>query len=297
MKVGFVSIIGRPNVGKSTLLNHLLKEKISITSSKAQTTRKNIKGIITNSRGQIIFIDTPGLHKPHHLLGEELIKSAKQSLEDTDIILFLSDSTQDIGKGDIYILENILSDTKKPVILLLNKIDKAQKKDRKKYLENYLKQYNFKSYYLISAKHGENLEPLLEEIFSLLPEAEQLFYPEDEITDTNIRDIVGELIREEIFRHLGDEIPHSSAVYVETFKEKLEKNLIVIEAKIFVEKESQKGIIIGKDGSKIKEIGENSRKKIEEFLKNKTYLDLRVKVLKNWRNNKKELKKLGYLVE
>lgn len=296
MKVGFVSIIGRPNVGKSTLLNHLLKEKIAITSSKPQTTRKNLRGIITDNRGQIIFVDTPGLHKPHHLLGEELVKFAKESLEDTDLILFLADASEDIGKGDLYILENILSDVNKPVILLLNKIDRIIKKDRDKYVDNYTKSYEFKSKYLISAKHGDNLDLLLEQIFSILPEG-PLLYPEDEITDTNVRDIAGELIREEIFRHLGDELPHSSAVYIESFKEKPEKNLTVIEAKIFIERDSQKGIIIGKGGSKIKEIGENSRKKIEELIGNSVYLDLRVKVLKNWRNNKKELKKLGYIVE
>ncbi|GIW22980.1 MAG: GTPase Era [Candidatus Sericytochromatia bacterium] len=295
-KVGFVSIIGRPNVGKSTLLNHILREKIAITSNKPQTTRKNLRGIFTDNRGQIIFVDTPGLHKPHHLLGEELIKFAKNSLEDTDVILFVADASEDIGKGDLYILENILLNINKPVILLLNKIDKIPKKERNKYLENYLKSYNFKSYYLISAKHGDNLELLINEVFSLLPEGE-LLYNEDELTDTTIRDIVGELIREEIFRQLGDELPHCSAVYIESFKEKEEKKLTVIEAKIFVERESQKRIIIGKEGKKIKEIGENSRKKIEELLNNKVYLDLRVKVLKNWRNNKKELKKLGYIVE
>lgn len=297
MKAGFVSIIGRPNVGKSTLLNHLTGQKIAITSRKPQTTRKNMKGIITEKdKGQIVFVDTPGLHKPHHMLGEQLVKRALDSLQDVELVLFLVDGTEEPGGGDRYIIENILNSYDKPVILLINKIDQVPKKEKNQYFDQYKNLYNFKEIFLISAKHGENVEALVSKIYDYLPEGHP-FYDEDQITDTITKDIAGEMIREQIFRLMGDEIPHSSAVHIESFSDDHEKNISNIIATIYVEKDSQKGIVIGKGGLKIKEIGENARKEIENLIGNKVFLSLNVKVLKNWRENKKNLKKLGYTVD
>lgn len=297
MKSGFVSIIGRPNVGKSTLLNHITGQKIAITSRKPQTTRKNMKGIITEKeKGQIVFVDTPGLHKPHHMLGEQLVKTALESLQDVELVLFLVDGTEAPGGGDKYIVENILSRYTKPVILLINKIDQVPKKEKIQHFEDYKKLYNFADVFLISAKHGDNLEELIDKLYGYLPEGHP-FYDEDQITDTITREIAGEMIREQIFRLMGDEIPHASAVHIESFSDDLEKNISNIIATIYVEKDSQKGIVIGKAGSKIKEIGEKARKEIENLVGNKVFLSLNVKVLKNWRENKKNLKKLGYTVD
>lgn len=297
-KSGFVSIIGRPNVGKSTLLNHIIGQKIAITSSKPQTTRVNMRGIITEKdKGQIVFVDTPGLHKPHHLLGEQLVQKAISSLKDVEVVLFLVDGTEEVGGGDRYIVENIISKLgDKPVFLLINKLDKVPKKEKNKYIDFYSKLYNFTKVFLISAKHGENLDKVIENIFEYLPYG-QYFYDEDDITDTITRDVAGEMIREQIFRLLGDEVPHASAVLVESYVDNPEKNLTSIKANIYVERDSQKGIVIGKGGSKLKEIGENSRKEIENLIGNKVFLELYVKVMKNWRDNKKNLKKLGYIVD
>lgn len=297
MKSGFVSIIGRPNVGKSTLLNHITGQKIAITSRKPQTTRKNMKGIITEKeKGQIVFVDTPGLHKPHHMLGEQLVKTALESLQDVELVLFLVDGTEAPGGGDKYIVDNILSRYTKPVILLINKIDQVPKKEKSQHFDDYKKLYNFADVFLISAKHGDNLEELIDKLYGYLPEGHP-FYDEDQITDTITREIAGEMIREQIFRLMGDEIPHASAVHIESFSDDLEKNISNIIATIYVEKDSQKGIVIGKAGSKIKEIGEKARKEIENLVGNKVFLSLNVKVLKNWRENKKNLKKLGYTVD
>ncbi|MFN8672754.1 MAG: GTPase Era [Candidatus Sericytochromatia bacterium] len=296
MKSGFVSIIGRPNVGKSTLLNHFIGQKISIISNKPQTTRTNLKGIFTDERGQLVFIDTPGLHKPHHLLGENLIKFALDSLEGTDAILFLVDGTETVGGGDRYIVENFLSKVDKPVFLVVNKVDKVTKKDKEKYLEYYKALYNFSETFVISAKHGDNLKEMIDKLFNYVPEGQLLYDPED-ITDSKIRDIAGELIREQLFRLLGEEVPHCSAVYIESFEDVADKNLSRIAATIFVERKSQKGIVIGKGGAKLKEIGTNARLEIEELTGNKVFLELQVKLLENWRENKKNLKKLGYIVD
>jgi len=291
-KSGFVSIIGRPNVGKSTLLNHFTGQKIAITSGKPQTTRTNIKGIMTfPERGQIVFVDTPGLHKPHHLLGEHLVKRALQSLEGTDVILFLVDGTTEPGGGDRYIVENILASVSKPVFLLINKIDKVGKKDKGKYLEAYQALYPFQKVFSLSARHDKDFSEMLNAIISLLPQGAK-FYEEDLVTDENLRDLAGELIREQLFRLLGEEVPHSCAVSVDSFKEK--KVLTDIQATIYVERDSQKGIVIGKGGAKLREIGEKSRLEIEKLLEAKVFLALQVKLLKNWRKNIADLQRLGY---
>lgn len=296
MKSGFVSIIGRPNVGKSTLLNCLIGQKIAITSRKPQTTRKNMKGIITEKdKGQIVFVDTPGLHRPHHTLGESLVKAALGALEDVEVLLLVVDGTEEVGAGDRYIVEKILNNYKNPVFLVINKLDKVNKHEKEKFLTPYKALFPFTKVFLVSAKHGDNLKELTEAIFEYLPERAP-FYDEDILTDTITKDIAGEMIREQIFRLFGEEIPHCSAVYINSFTDDLEKNLTRISATIYVEKDSQKGIIIGKAGSKVKEIGENSRKEIEELVGNKVFLELNVKVLKNWREDKKNLKKLGYIV-
>jgi GTP-binding protein Era len=297
LKSGFVSIIGRPNVGKSTLLNHIIGEKIAITSSKPQTTRKNLKGIINDpEKGQIVFVDTPGMHKPHHLLGEQLVTSAINSLKDVEAVLFLVDGTEAAGSGDTYIVENVLKNQDKPVFLLINKLDKIPKKDKQRFIFEYSNLYNFKQVFQISAKHGENISEVINAIFELLPEG-QPYYDDDSLTDINTRDIAGELIREQIFRLLGDEVPHSSAVLIESYSDNPVKNLTSIKAIIFIERESQKGIVIGKGGAKIKEIGEAARKEIEQLIGNKVFLELNVKLMEKWRKNKNKLKKLGYITE
>lgn len=297
MKSGFVSIIGRPNVGKSTLLNHLIGQKLSIISSKPQTTRNNLKAVLTDDqKGQIVFVDTPGLHKPHHMLGESLVKMAIDSLKDVEIILFVVDGTENVGVGDKYIIENILKKVDRPVFLLINKVDKVSKKEKNQFVDAYSALYNFAKTIVISAKHGENTDTLIEAIFETLPEGIP-YYDADHVTDVQVREIAGELIREQLFRLLGDELPHCSAVFIESFKEQPEKNLSIIEAVIYVEKESQKGMVIGKGGQKLKEIGTGARLEIEKLLEGKVFLTLNVKVLEKWRSNRKNLKKLGYIVD
>lgn len=295
-KSGFVTIIGRPNVGKSTLMNHIIGQKIAITSSKPQTTRVNMKGIISNDKGQIVFLDTPGLHKPHHLLGKQLVNQAISSMSDIEAILFLVDGTEEVGGGDKYIVENILSKVDKPVFLLVNKLDKVPKAEKNKYFEEYTKLYDFKEVFKISARHGDNINQVIDKLFEILPEG-KAYYDEESLTDTNTRDVAGEMVREQLFRLLGDEVPHSSAVFVESYKDNLQKGLTSIKMNIYVERDSQKGIVIGKGGTKLREIGENARKEIEELIGNKVFLELHVKVMKNWRDNIKDLKKLGYIVD
>ncbi len=296
-KSGFVSIIGRPNVGKSTLLNHLIGQKIAITSSKPQTTRVNMKGIITDEeKGQIVFVDTPGLHKPHHLLGEQLIKKSISSLSDIEIVLFIVDGTEEVGGGDRYIIENVISKLDKPIFLLINKLDRVPKKEKSRFIQQYTDLFDFAKVFQISAKHGENIDQVIAGIFEVLPNG-PLYYDPETITDTLTRDIVGEMIREQLFRLLGDEIPHASAVLIESYKDNPTRNLTSIKANIYVERDSQKGIVIGKGASKIKEIGENARKEIEAMIENKVFLELQVKVMKDWRDNKRNLKRLGYIVD
>lgn len=292
-KSGFVAIIGRPNVGKSTLLNQVLGQKIVITTDKAQTTRKRIKGILTTPEGQIVFIDTPGVHKPLNKFGEFLLDEAKISVPDADLILFLVDGSDPAGKGDKWIVENILKVTKTPILLVLNKLDKI--KDQLKIEENLL---TYKTLFeeniptiKISAKTGRNKDTLIENIIKKLPEGEQL-YPEDVVTEESMRQVAEEIIREKILINTKEEIPHSVAVLVEKYEEsdKIDR----IYASIFCETKSQKGILIGKGGSMLKTVGTQARVELEEIVGKKVYLELNVKIEKDWRKNNKALKAFGY---
>lgn len=284
-KSGFVAVIGRPNVGKSTLLNTIVGQKIAIATDKAQTTRRRIKGIYTNEEGQIVFIDTPGVHKPLDKLGEFLMDEAKCAIPDADLILFLADVSEPAGSGDKWIVENLLKKTNIPVIIVLNKVDKI--KDPIK------KEQNLLSYKMlfeknmptakISAQTGRNIDTLISTIMRKLPEGEPV-YSEEDLTDESVRSIAQEIIREKILKNTKDEIPHSVAVVIEKFEEKQEIDRIF--ATIHVEHESQKGILIGKKGQMLKTIGSQSRIEIEKMTEKKVYLELTVKVSKNWRKKK-----------
>lgn len=292
-KSGFVAIIGRPNVGKSTLLNQILGQKVVITTDKAQTTRKRIKGILTNDEGQIVFIDTPGVHKPLNKFGEFLLDEAKVSVPDADLIIFLVDGSDPAGKGDKWIAENIMSQAKVPIILVLNKLDKI--KNQLKIEENLL---TYKTLFnenvptvKISAKTGRNKDTLIENILKKLPEGEML-YPEDVVTEETMRQVAEEIVREKILLNTQDEIPHSVAVLVEKYEEtdKIDR----IYASIYCETKSQKGILIGKGGSLLKKIGTEARLELEAIVEKKVYLELNVKIEKDWRKNKTALKNFGY---
>ena len=293
MKSGFVTIIGRPNVGKSTLLNKILGQKIVIATDKAQTTRKRIKGILTNEKGQIVFVDTPGVHKPLNKLGEFLLDEAKVAVPDSDVILFLVDGSEPAGKGDKWISENIIKKAEQPVIIVLNKLDKI--KNQQKIEENIL---SYKTLFeknfpivRISAKTGRNIDTLLDNIYRKLPTGD-LLYPEDILTEETMRDVASEIVREKILLNNQDEIPHSIAVVIDNYKE--EENIDKIYATIFCEHKSQKGILIGKNGSLLKTIGTQARLELEEIVEKKVYLDLTVKVEKDWRKKDKTLKSFGY---
>ena len=296
MKCGFVTIIGRPNVGKSTLLNQILGQKIVITTDKAQTTRKRIKGILTDDNGQIIFVDTPGVHRPLNKLGEFLLDEAKVAVPDADLVLFLVDGTEPAGKGDKWIVENILKKSEIPVILVMNKLDKI--KNQQKVEENLI------SYKLlfdenvpivrISAKTGRNKDTLLSNILKKLPEGEKL-YPDDVVTEESMRSVTEEIIREKILLNTQDEIPHSVAIKVEKYEETDEIDRIY--AIIYCEQKSQKGILIGKGGSLLKTVGTQARLELETIVEKKVFLNLEVKVEKDWRKKDKLLKAFGYKQE
>lgn len=295
MKSGFVAIIGRPNVGKSTLLNQILGQKIVITTDKAQTTRKRIKGIYTNKEGQIVFVDTPGVHKPLNKLGEFLLDEAKIAVPDADVILFLVDGSESAGKGDKWIAQHLLQ-TKIPIVIVMNKVDKVKKPE--KIEENLL---SYKTLFeenlpvvRISAKTGRNIDTLMNNIFKKLPEGEAL-YPEDVVTEETMRDVTEEIIREKILLNTSDEIPHSVAVKVTNYQEKEEIDKIY--ATIYCEQKSQKGILIGKGGSLLKKIGTEARLELEKIVEKKVYLQLEVKVEKDWRKKQNILKNFGYQQE
>lgn len=293
-KSGFVAIIGRPNVGKSTLLNQILEQKIVIATDKAQTTRKRIKGILTTEEGQIVFIDTPGVHKPLNKLGDFLLDEAKIAVPDADIILFLVDGTEPAGRGDKWIVENILTSSPSiPVILVMNKMDRIN--NTLKVEENLLTykmlfEKNIPSV-KISARTGRNKKAVVEAIMKKLPEGEKL-YPDDVVTEETVRAITQEIIREKILLNTQDEIPHSVAVLIEKYQEtdKIDR----IYASIYCEQTSQKGIIIGKGGSLLKKIGTEARLELERLVDKKVYLELNVKVEKDWRKKNKSLKNFGY---
>ena len=291
-KTGFVTLIARPNVGKSTLLNKIAGQKIAITTPVAQTTRYQIKYIYTDENSQIIFIDTPGIHKPLNKLGEFLAEESKSSLEDSDVVLFLVDSKDEAGAGDKWIVENYLKTINKPIIIVANKIDTISANKLEYNILSYKKLFEKNLPIIkISAKTGKNLLVLLDKIKEYLPNGEKL-YPDDEITDQNMRAIVSEVIREKIILNTKDEIPHSVAVLVEDYKQT--ETIDRIKAQIIVSQESQKGIIIGKNGSLLKKIGTEARKEIEEIAQNKVFLELFVKVKKNWQKDHNSLKALGF---
>ena len=291
IKSGFAAIIGRPNVGKSTLLNKILGQKIVITTDKAQTTRKRIKGIYTTDEGQIVFIDTPGVHKPLNKLGEFLLDEAKIAVPDADLILFLVDGSEPAGKGDKWIAQNILQ-TDIPVIIVMNKVDKLKKPEK---VEENLISYKtlFEKNYpvvKISAKTGRNIDTLIKNIYKTLPEGD-LLYPEDIVTEESMRSVTEEVIREKILLNTSDEIPHSVAVQVNSYTE--EEAIDRITATIYCETKSQKGILIGKGGNLLKKIGTEARLELEKIVEKKVFLGLEVKVEKDWRKKDNILKNFG----
>jgi GTP-binding protein Era len=291
VKSGFVTIVGRPNVGKSTLLNTLIGQKIAIVSEKPQTTRTRIQGIHTCDQGQIIFIDTPGIHKPKHRLGEYMVEVSTRSMNEVDLIYYMTDVTRPFGGGEEFIL-NQLKDAGVPVFLLVNKIDLVTDKEVEEFIRPFTGNMNFSQVIPISASLATNVERLLENTFAVLPEG-PLYYPEGDCTDQPVSFIAAELIREKALLLTRDEVPHSLAVEIEEFKQQ-GKDKVYLRAVIYTERDSQKGIIIGRNGQMLKTIGEQSRQDIENMLESHVYLDLWVKVKKNWRDSENNLNQLGY---
>jgi GTP-binding protein Era len=295
LKVGYVTIIGLPNAGKSTLLNTLLGQKLSITNSKPQTTRRRILGILSDENYQIIFLDTPGIMKPAYLLQEKMMDAVVQSIKDADVILLILDIALDPGGEhtlkDAFIYD-LLSKSKKPKILLLNKIDLSTQEQVNELISKVSKTNYFKNVIPISSKPAYNVHSVINAIIESLPEGSK-FYPDDSISNENERFFVSEIIREKIFEHYKDEIPYSCEVLIADFKER-EGRKDFIQAEIIVEKESQKGILIGSQGTALKKVGEKSRVAIEEFLQRPVYLDLHVKVRNKWRTDETMLKSFGY---
>ncbi|WP_332632147.1 GTPase Era [Halalkalibacter flavus] len=291
-KSGFVSIIGRPNVGKSTLLNHVIGQKIAIMSDKPQTTRNKIQGVYTSNQSQIVFIDTPGIHKPKHKLGDFMMKVAQNTLREVDLVLYVVDATEAFGSGEEFIIER-LKDTSTPVFLVINKIDKIAPDDLLGVIDTYRTKYDFKEVIPISALQGNNVPTLMEQITEYLDEGPQ-YYPSDQVTDHPERFVVGELIREKVLHLTREEIPHSIAVNIEQMKKRENSDTVYIGATIIVERSSQKGIIIGKQGSMLKEVGKRARGDIESLLGSKVFLEIWVKVQKDWRNKPAHLRDFGF---
>lgn len=291
-KSGFVAIIGRPNVGKSTLMNHLIGQKIAITSRKAQTTRNKIQTVYTCERGQIVFLDTPGIHKAKNKLGEYMVNVASRTFKDADVILWLVEPGTQVGPGDRHIAEQ-LKNCKLPVILVINKVDTVKKEEVAGFIETYKKLIDFADIVPASALRAQNLDTVIDCIFKYLPYGPQ-FYDEDTITDQPQRQIVAELIREKALRTLDEEIPHGIAVTIDTMKERPDGRIVDIEATIICERDSHKGIIIGKQGAMLKKIGSAARFEIERMLEQKVNLKLWVKVKKDWRDSDYLIKNFGY---
>ena len=291
-KSGFVTLIGRPNVGKSTLMNHLIGQKIAITSDKPQTTRNRIQTVYTDDRGQIVFLDTPGIHKAKNKLGEYMVNVAEHTLKEVDVVLWLVEPTTFIGAGERHIAEQ-LSKVNTPVILVINKIDTVKVQEEiLTFIAAYKDVCDFAEIVPLSALKDKNTDVLLEQIFKYLPYGPQ-FYDEDTVTDQPMRQIAAELIREKALRLLDDEIPHGIAVVIEQMKER-PNGIIDIEASIVCERESHKGIIIGKGGSMLKKIGTVARREIESMIETKVNLQLWVKVRKEWRDSELYMKNYGY---
>ena len=291
-KSGFAALIGRPNVGKSTLMNRLIGQKIAITSSKPQTTRNRIQTVYTGYMGQIIFLDTPGIHKAKNKLGEYMVNVAENTLKDVDVILWLVEASDYIGAGEKHIAE-VLKNIDTPVILVINKIDKVKKEEILTFINVYKDIHDFAEIIPLSALKGENTETLIPEIFKYLDEG-PMYYDEDTITDQPERQITAEIIREKALRNLNDEIPHGIAVAIDIMRERKNTRLMDIEATIICERNSHKGIIIGKNGSMLKTIGSEARKDIEAMLGIKVNLKLWVKVKKDWRDSDFLLNNFGY---
>lgn len=291
-KSGFVTIIGRPNVGKSTLLNKVIGQKIAIMSDKPQTTRNKIQAVYTTDESQVIFIDTPGIHKPKHKLGDFMTRTAQQTLNEVDLILFVINAEEGYGRGDQFIIDR-LQNVKNPVFLVINKIDKVHPDQLLPLIDMYRNKLDVAEVVPISALNGNNVDTLLEQIVSYMEEGPQ-FYPEDQVTDHPERFITAELIREKVLHLTREEIPHSVAVIIEEMKEREEKNVVFVNATIIVERSSQKGIIIGKQGKMLKEVGKRARADIETLLGSRVFLELYVKVQNDWRNRQKQLTEFGF---
>jgi GTP-binding protein Era len=291
-KSGFVALIGRPNVGKSTLLNELVGQKVAIMSDKPQTTRNKIQGVYTSDDAQIIFIDTPGIHKPKHRLGEFMTQLAERTLKEVDLVLFMVDAEAGLGRGDQYIMER-LKNARTPVFLIVNKIDLLHPDQLLPVIDAYRKEMPFAEVVPISARLGNNVNTMLEQIKKYLEEGPK-YYPDDQVTDHPERFIISELIREKILHLTEEEIPHSVAVVIESIEPPKNGEKMAIQAVIIVERNSQKGIIIGKGGKMLKEIGTRARHDIEGLLGSKVYLELWVKVQKNWRDKAFYLRDFGF---
>ena len=289
-KSGFVAVIGRPNVGKSTLINHIIGQKIAIMSDKPQTTRSRIQCIFNMEDAQFIFLDTPGIHKPKHKLGEYMLKAAEGTLKEVDVIFFVIDATEKFGGGEKYIIERLKSTTK-PVILVINKLDLIEREQTLPLIASYSEKYEFAAVIPISALDGTNVDNLIIEAKKYLPEGPQ-YYPADMVTDQPERLIIAELVREKILHLTEDEVPHSIAVDVDEMTQRHNGDTY-IRATIYVERDSQKGILIGKNGAMLKEIGRLARPEIEMLIGTKVYLDLWIKVKKNWRNSLGTIQSFG----
>ena len=289
-KSGFVSIIGRPNVGKSTFVNRVIGHKIAIMSDKAQTTRNKIQGVMTRDDAQIIFIDTPGIHKPKHKLGDYMMRVAKNTLSEIDAIMFMVNVNEDIGRGDEYIME-MLKNVKTPIFLVLNKIDLVHPDTLMPKIEQYQSYMDFTDIIPISALEGLNVDHFIDVLKSFLPEGPK-YYPDNQISDHPEQFVVSEIIREKILHLTSEEIPHAIGVNVDRM---IKEDRVRIEATIYVERDSQKGIVIGKGGKKLKEVGKRARRDIEMLLGSKVYLELWVKVQRDWRNKVNFIRQIGYV--
>lgn len=290
MKSGFVALVGRPNVGKSTLLNTILNQKVTIISDKPGTTRNNIHGVYNEEDTQIIFVDTPGIHKPKHKLGEFLNKEAYYSINDVDAILFLVDASEKIGMGDKFIIEKFKT-INKPVILILNKIDKIKREEILLRITEYKDLYDFKEIIPVSALKKDNLKDLIDTLKNYLTDNIK-YYPDDQITNRSLDFMIAEIVREKIFKLTKEEVPHAITCIVETRKKEKKKNILTV--LIIVDRDSLKKIIIGKQGRMIKEIGIQAREELETLLDGPVYLELFVKVIEKWREKEKYLKEMGY---
>ena len=293
MKVGNVSIVGRPNVGKSTLINALIGLKVAITSDKPQTTRNNIRGIYNDEDSQIIFLDTPGIHKPKSKLGKYLNKSSYSSLDEADLVLFMVNAKEKLGTGDEFVLEKV-KESGKPIFLIINKVDLIKKEDLIGIINEYNELYKFDEIIPISALKEKNIEELIKTIKDYLPEGERI-YDEDEYVDKPVKFLVQELIREKVLRKTNEEVPHAVTVVVENYEEN--KTSVHINALVIVERESLKKILVGHSGTMIKEIGIDARKDIEELVNKRVYLELLVKTVNNWRDRDKYLTEFGLTEE